>query len=557
MPINFGMLNPIQPAQTIAQGPPPQLPGPPDSGGGDDDIGSGLGSLFSGLAGLARGGGSPTTNPTTSGTSGLRGMLGGDMGQPGMPPQPNPIQQAGQANINLNTNPSGFQSGTAKFNSITRQQPVSEIIFHDTGGGTFNSAKETLQARNLSYHYLIDRNGSVQNLVPPQLKAFHAKGFNEGTIGVSFVGDAKNPVTSEQYQSALGLTKDLQKQFPTIKSIAGHVDRDRRHSKSDPHGFDFNRFSSESGLTYKEQIKNLDENDPALNPYSPAKEQAYQQRLQQQKKIRELNEERERELDRTQVPGVRRGWQPMSLSGTGTPSQSQPSSNTYIQQAIEGARAAHPDNPVMADIMAAQAIHESGLHSGKPSGLASQYNNYFGITSHGKGSVKMNNKKGNDPNSYATYSSPKESFDAHKSMMYRMDRYRGVREAKTPEEAAAALGKSGYATDPRYGEKILNIYNKYVKPAMAHQSMNDVNMSPRPDYSNPLTPETNPNSYQMPMIKPTQPQQLNMPGMDNMGGQPPTSSLAGLITPMQQNPTPDDKWGRLLNPNMYATRVYK
>lgn len=43
----------------------------------------------------------------------------------------------------------------------------------------------------------------------------------------------------------------------------------------------------------------------------------------------------------------------------------------------------------------------------------------------------------------------------------RVERYRKTYEAKTLEEEVAALGASGYATDPKYAEKIMEIIKKY------------------------------------------------------------------------------------------------
>ena len=45
--------------------------------------------------------------------------------------------------------------------------------------------------------------------------------------------------------------------------------------------------------------------------------------------------------------------------------------------------------------------------------------------------------------------------------MFNFDRYKRVREAKTPLDQATALVKCGYATDPAYADKIISIIGKY------------------------------------------------------------------------------------------------
>ena len=148
--------------------------------------------------------------------------------------------------------------------------------------------------------------------------------------------------------------------------------------------------------------------------------------------------------------------------------QQQSNASPYISSAITGAQSVYTDNPVMSGIAAAQAIHESGL-SGKPSGLARNGNNYFGIKGKGDaGSINMRTFEYGSKGKYYTnaqfakYSSPAESFKAHQNLMNK-PRYESVRNAKTIEEAAQALQNSGYATDPNYAKYLINTYNKYVR----------------------------------------------------------------------------------------------
>lgn len=229
MPINFGgLLGAIPTGQAIAQ--------LPSSGGGGDD---GIGSLMEGLTSLAGAfKGTSTPTPSTNQTYGAN-QVAPTLGTPQQgQPQPSMMQNKINSAIQSNFKHGGPTTPTA-------------IIFHDTAGPTMKSATETLQQRGLSYNYIIDKDGSVQNLVPAGMKAFHAKGYNDGTVGVSFVGGGGfGNVNPAQQEAAVKLTQQLQGQFPTIQGFAGH--RDRSHAgKMDPEGFDYTGFSKATGLPFQ------------------------------------------------------------------------------------------------------------------------------------------------------------------------------------------------------------------------------------------------------------------------------------------------------------------
>jgi hypothetical protein len=143
-------------------------------------------------------------------------------------------------------------------------------------------------------------------------------------------------------------------------------------------------------------------------------------------------------------------------------------SPTNIQTAILTAHAVNPDNPVLADLQAAQAILESNL-ANKPSRLALDNNNYFGIK--GKGSAgsktystneEVNGKTVNVKAEFAANETMLDSFRQHSSLIQR--RYKSAANAKTFEEAAIAVTKGGYATDSEYVSKLLAVYEKHVVP---------------------------------------------------------------------------------------------
>lgn len=135
---------------------------------------------------------------------------------------------------------------------------------------------------------------------------------------------------------------------------------------------------------------------------------------------------------------------------------------------------AYPDNPMMQQVAITQAIHESGL-MGKPSQLASQYNNLFGIKASkafpgSAGAVNMNTQEvyGGKPqmvnDGFARNASVADSFMQHRNLITGAKRYAPVVSAQNPTEAFQALQQAGYATDPRYANKLSNVYSRYVAP---------------------------------------------------------------------------------------------
>jgi len=130
--------------------------------------------------------------------------------------------------------------------SRSRRAPVSTIVLHATAGGSLSGAVSTLIQRELSYHYLIDKDGKVVKAVPYTREAFHAgksfgpegEGVNRYSIGVSFVNknDGKDPYTQAQIDSCRELVAELAAALPTLRWITTHYAISPGR-KTDPKGF--------------------------------------------------------------------------------------------------------------------------------------------------------------------------------------------------------------------------------------------------------------------------------------------------------------------------------
>lgn len=145
-----------------------------------------------------------------------------------------------------------------------------------------------------------------------------------------------------------------------------------------------------------------------------------------------------------------------------------------LSQLKANAELAYPNNPTMQQVAITQAIHESGL-MGRPSQLASKYNNYFGIKAAGTGgTINMGTNEfmgGRNQMVNAGFgrnNSMGDSFVQHRNLMGNK-RYAPVMSAQNPTQAFQALQHSGYATDPAYARNLNNVYGRYVAPMYAGQ----------------------------------------------------------------------------------------
>jgi AmpD protein len=83
----------------------------------------------------------------------------------------------------------------------------------------------------VSAHYLIRRDGSVIEYVPPEMRAWHAgvsmwngrEKCNDFSIGIELEGSDDVPFAEPQYESLARVTRELQSRFGPL-DLAGHSD---------------------------------------------------------------------------------------------------------------------------------------------------------------------------------------------------------------------------------------------------------------------------------------------------------------------------------------------
>ncbi len=135
--------------------------------------------------------------------------------------------------------------------------------------------------------------------------------------------------------------------------------------------------------------------------------------------------------------------------------------NDYIKQYAPVAVSEMRRSGVPASITLAQGMLESryGLSS-----LAADGNNHFGIKCHRNWKGKTMRVNDDAPNEcFRVYGSAEESFRDHSDFLRYQDRYKPLFELKPTDYKGWARGlkKAGYATDPKYADKLIKIIEDY------------------------------------------------------------------------------------------------
>lgn len=123
--------------------------------------------------------------------------------------------------------------------NITQTSPTilpKIIVLHYTAGGTvdtnykyFNkthleSARNVLKKQstlNVSSQYIVDRDGTIYQLMEPNMFARHTIGLNYCAIGIENIGSKSQPLTEKQVLANAQLVRHLTQQYH-IEYLIGH-----------------------------------------------------------------------------------------------------------------------------------------------------------------------------------------------------------------------------------------------------------------------------------------------------------------------------------------------
>lgn len=158
----------------------------------------------------------------------------------------------------------------AKDHGKWRLLPPRATIWHETDGGTAKSTMDFLNsiAKEASYHYIIERDGTIYRFLDPGFIGWHAgkkafstnpevqslirgEGVNNFTIGVSFANMVfGEKLTYKQLESGLWLGQVLQQRYDyPARMNFGHKEVVEKGYKSDPHELDMDRWRELLGMS--------------------------------------------------------------------------------------------------------------------------------------------------------------------------------------------------------------------------------------------------------------------------------------------------------------------
>ena len=117
----------------------------------------------------------------------------------------------------------------------------------------------------------------------------------------------------------------------------------------------------------------------------------------------------------------------------------------------------------MPDRFARVVVSNTGMVAGEGT-LAKKANNHFGIKCHkgwkGK-SIRHDDDEENE--CFRSYKNPLKSYRDHSLFLVDRDRYSGLFELKRKDYKGWAKGlkAAGYATDPKYAEKLISLIERF------------------------------------------------------------------------------------------------
>ena len=115
---------------------------------------------------------------------------------------------------------------------------------------------------------------------------------------------------------------------------------------------------------------------------------------------------------------------------------------------------------IPASITLAQGILESGSGKGR---LAVEANNHFGIKCHDWNGKKIFHDDDEKQECFRKYDNPEFSYRDHSLFLANRDRYSSLfkLDIDNYEKWAKGLKKAGYATDPKYPKKLIDLIERY------------------------------------------------------------------------------------------------
>lgn len=168
---------------------------------------------------------------------------------PSSPPAAAP-PAAGPSSVRVVQAPIAYSAGRQQemaayslrhYGTATWQLTPTMIVLHYTAGGTWAGARATFAADTVNMgelpgtcaHYVVDKDGTVYQLVPTSVRCRHTIGLNDQAIGIEMVQEGGSSATWADQQilsrpaqvgAALALVRSLQSEFGIpAANVIGHA----------------------------------------------------------------------------------------------------------------------------------------------------------------------------------------------------------------------------------------------------------------------------------------------------------------------------------------------
>jgi N-acetylmuramoyl-L-alanine amidase len=141
------------------------------------------------------------------------------------PSTPADERRPGHGSSNEHTKPPIKEFIASPNHSSRNGARIDKVVVHCTEASLASTLEEFQQAhgRQVSAHYVIDRNGDIYQMVEDSERANHCRGANETTIGIEHVGGEKDSLTAKQATASAALIRWLLEQYDIPRSkVFGH-----------------------------------------------------------------------------------------------------------------------------------------------------------------------------------------------------------------------------------------------------------------------------------------------------------------------------------------------
>ena len=135
------------------------------------------------------------------------------------------MKRAGHGSSNPHVKPAIKQFIQSPNHSCRNGARIDKIVVHCTEASLAGTIQEFQKSggRQVSAHYVIDRNGNIYQMVSDSDRANHCMGANKSSISIEHVGTETDPLAASQAAASAGLIRWLLEQYHIPRTnIFGH-----------------------------------------------------------------------------------------------------------------------------------------------------------------------------------------------------------------------------------------------------------------------------------------------------------------------------------------------